>query len=459
MESIRIRLMSAARVKAEDFHKSQSGAVALACLAALMIIFMSALILYDAGQIARDKIDVQNAADTSAYSASALKARTMNMIAYTNVAKRSVVGMHNIYWGAYQAYIEWWAGRCSSCGPFNPGACIDCIINAPLVIVETVTDTLKYLIDTFGQYAADIAALEAYQVYMSALTPWWSWSEATVRAARNGGTVASTFPPPPGLLLTKIIDWVSMGMQLLGLGKPYNHSYEVDGMPTTKLSFAAAGMCAPFLTSVIGALEYQANVMIHQSRSQLGASKASVVYKGAYIYGPTIGCLLSFIGFGVAMFPHAPNAGSNNPGDLMAKSEITIAYKHEPDNENLRNKYSFMKQEYINGDAGNAAFAPTGHWALSRGEFFTPGEVDPSPWVAEWTAKLRPFTLPGEQASLGYDVNAMYHDVAPYLGLTAILGVLTQKGATSWSGAMDDAGAMEKMTRSMGNSTIDGYVK
>ena len=84
-------------------HRDESGAITLAALAACLILIMVGLTIWDAGRSARDKIDVQNAADTAAYSQAAVRARSMNMLAFTNVAKRSVAGMHSMYFGMWTA--------------------------------------------------------------------------------------------------------------------------------------------------------------------------------------------------------------------------------------------------------------------------------------------------------------------------------------------------------------------
>lgn len=71
------------------FHSNQSGAVALLCLAALLVLFMVGLTLWDAGEGARNKISAQMGADTAAYSQASVRARSMNMIAFANIGKRT----------------------------------------------------------------------------------------------------------------------------------------------------------------------------------------------------------------------------------------------------------------------------------------------------------------------------------------------------------------------------------
>lgn len=64
-------------------QKAQAMVVVLLFLTAMML---SLLVLFNTGQAARDKMEVQNAADAVAYSAAVLEARHLNFTAYTNRA-------------------------------------------------------------------------------------------------------------------------------------------------------------------------------------------------------------------------------------------------------------------------------------------------------------------------------------------------------------------------------------
>jgi len=88
------------------FNANQGGAVALMTMAALLIIMMMAWVVYDSGDAARDALDVQAAADTAAWSQSAVEARSMNMIAFANVGKRVTFGMTSFYQSLWLAYAE-----------------------------------------------------------------------------------------------------------------------------------------------------------------------------------------------------------------------------------------------------------------------------------------------------------------------------------------------------------------
>src|SRR5690554_5242355 len=99
----------------QRMHRDESGAIVLLCLAACMFLFMVGLLMYDAGKVARDKVDVQMAADTAAYSQAAVKARAMNSIAFANVGKRTISGIRNMYYTQFIHYLDWYQGQCSRC--------------------------------------------------------------------------------------------------------------------------------------------------------------------------------------------------------------------------------------------------------------------------------------------------------------------------------------------------------
>lgn len=81
------------------FHRQQSGAVALLSLAGALIIFMTALVMFDSGWASQEKMRVQTSADSAAFANAAVKARAMNSVAYMNVVKRSLTGMFEMYVG------------------------------------------------------------------------------------------------------------------------------------------------------------------------------------------------------------------------------------------------------------------------------------------------------------------------------------------------------------------------
>lgn len=89
------------------FHRDQSGAILVLMLAAFLILMMIAWTVYDSGDVAREKVKLQAAADTAAMSQASIKARSMNMLAYTNVSKRSIFAIHSVYLSHFLAYADW----------------------------------------------------------------------------------------------------------------------------------------------------------------------------------------------------------------------------------------------------------------------------------------------------------------------------------------------------------------
>lgn len=80
----------------------EGGAVALMSLAAMLIIIMIVLILFDLAELGVEKTHLQTATDASAYSQATVQARGMNMLAFANTGKRMTVGMSTTYISLYQ---------------------------------------------------------------------------------------------------------------------------------------------------------------------------------------------------------------------------------------------------------------------------------------------------------------------------------------------------------------------
>ena len=67
------------------FH-NQKGQAAILVLALVGVVFVCMIFLYQSGRITTEKMQLQNAADAAAFSASTLEARSLNFCAYTNRA-------------------------------------------------------------------------------------------------------------------------------------------------------------------------------------------------------------------------------------------------------------------------------------------------------------------------------------------------------------------------------------
>jgi hypothetical protein len=279
----------------KKFHRDESGAIAIFLMAAAMILTMMTFVIYDTGMVARDKMQVQAAADTAAVSQASIKARSMNMLAYSNVAKRSIFAANSSYLANLIAYAEWttfmygianslqgidtnlgsmaqgssvaWRNEISwdfsdysgrhtqlidflkgeSCGggdcnmwTLKPPtgdfvanlvssiiqAFIDFVVNGESLadVVEgfmaDLTDELRndWTVDmkdlisgdrapnewgglSKSRFGQDMEAIDNYQRYISAITPWWGWTEQLVKGIRNGATTAGSAPQPKVLQL------------------------------------------------------------------------------------------------------------------------------------------------------------------------------------------------------------------------------------------------------------------
>lgn len=100
------QIANQARVSLRKMEEDDSGAILLAALAGCLILFMLSLVLYDAGNASREKVRLQTATDSAAYSQAAIKARTLNTNAYTNVAKRSILGLQVTYHTSFSLFFS-----------------------------------------------------------------------------------------------------------------------------------------------------------------------------------------------------------------------------------------------------------------------------------------------------------------------------------------------------------------
>ena len=194
----------------ERMHQEQGGAIALMVLAATLIILMMSLVIYDAGEVSREKLEVQNAADVAVWSQTAVEARTMNMLAFANVGKKVTFGMTSYYKALMISYAELLAitvaaaTACWVANFFAAGALTELCrqitgfaAEIAYVLFEEAPDIAEFESNLNTDYfAADAESFDDYQSYMVSLAPWWSWSEGFVRGTRNGASVTSGWPVP-----------------------------------------------------------------------------------------------------------------------------------------------------------------------------------------------------------------------------------------------------------------------
>lgn len=225
-----------------NFHREQSGAVMILLLAAFLVLFMLALVLYDAGQSSRDKMRTQVAADTSAFAHSTVKARGMNMIVYGNIIKRMFYAYMHTYAAGWTALLGAFAIDDVLCVKLNADACSRVAKELAVIGAELAesTSNIAALVSPDGRSQREVAALDATQAYIAAITPWWAWVENVTRAYDNADAVTLTWPPPSSRI-TAVKDWINTGAavadKLVGTdivqALPSN-TYQTDRLPVVR---------------------------------------------------------------------------------------------------------------------------------------------------------------------------------------------------------------------------------
>lgn len=380
-------------------HRDEGGAVAVMCLAATLIVFMVGLIVYDTGKITRSKLDAQMAADTAAYSQAAVKARSMNMAAFSNVGKRTVVGIRNMYYFQYPAYVSWVSGQCSRCccGWFCGcwGACFNCFGNIPVLLAE-LPDWIAFAFSrNLGNdsITKHLSALDTFQSNLATFTPYWAYAEAIIRGGTNKGNFIGTYPQPNNATYGRL---------------PYSRAD--DNVHSTSMEACLTPTGFLNITTPGTALELERDFQVLKRQS---TSRPLVASQGprerVNIALAYLGCAAMMFGsdrkVGRPMFLTAPGEGS---ASLLSKSNFIWAYHSDPSlNRELRENYNFLSQDY----STNVSFTPQGGvWSMARSEVhFPPSAAPPSIgrtlddhgyWMFHpgWTGKLRPFSLVNERS-------------------------------------------------------------
>ncbi|MFU8803112.1 MAG: pilus assembly protein TadG-related protein [Bradymonadaceae bacterium] len=442
-------------------HGDEGGAVLLLSLAGILILMLMAWVVMDAGEATRKKLDAQAAADTAAFSQASVKARAMNMMAYSNIAKRSIVSIYALYEGMYFAYTFWLIEPNEECTATNdPAACAIVQRNAEVYNEESTRDYEAYKANT-KYYRADLQAIDNYQTYLEWMAPWWGWSEAVTRAQRNRATLATSYPPPPGsgrIMTPNLIQRVS---QAAGPGAGHNIANYVDQLPVVPGSLDDL-----FHTGMRGnkawlEFEHPLNIKHHKERSQADAAEDHVIQPGGTRYF-TLGMVRAERELGRFANPRKLKTylDANSDRWLHDTSNIVFVFLEG------QGTYSTMRQKYSVPDGGEydpnqdstrmKSYRPEGYWAMARGEISYHHEDEPDLWRAAWTARLRPVALPDEHWQGGYDLNSVFHATLNQLAFSALIG---SRGIDSVDRLFDDLVYMERVTRAMGQSTVEGTGK
>lgn len=395
------------------FHKSQSGAVALLMLAAAMILFMCALVMYDAGMIIRDKTDVNVAADTAAYSQAAVEARSMNMIAFANIGKRTVVGIHNMYYFQYPMYLLWWLGQCSRCccgwycGCWTE--CFNCFGNlidgSP--IMEAI-DWASFLSD--DDLEKNLEDLDKFQDDLRKYSAYWGLGEAMTRGARNGANMVLGYPPPSNTTYAPL---------------PLQRGSKTEAC-------LAPAIISDNPVTIVTLLEWYSNFQDLKNRS---TSSPNIASEGpaerVNIMWSFLACLTVSPSEGK---PFYNAASSNSSADMAKRSNYIYAYRVAADLDGvLRDNYGIMPGEYT--PPTGVTMPRGGVWSMARGEFYFPPENKPSTifdgahdmWMFHpgWYGKIRPLTLPNEKPPVEH--TTMFQQALP-LGAALAMSIFNMTG-------------------------------
>ncbi len=397
MEQIRHLL---GRLQAE-----QSGAIALALLASILILFMSALIIYDAGVAAQDKMDTQIGADSAAYSHTVVKARSMNMIAYANTIKRMLFSYLATYINAWLTILARWAYHASQCFKWLPSipSCITWAAAIPMIIAEGIEMIVTNMPSMGGipwtsdgaRSRAELHALENYSKYMFAITPWWAYVEGVLRGMTNGAMMTAAWPPP-GYTLTQINSAISpivgpidsaLGTNVMGM-LPGSTSH-TDVLPINRrdtdstwssvsdpfqygsgAGFMAAGKyCIDWIWSMESIVTGAQTVL--ESNSDPSGWKTIFVGVQASPIG-SIGCMFaawSYNDDGYQDWRINENAASSKQRWLASTGSLHIAYTpragRNDSEDGARRKYMYMSRE---AGLNRSLYANEGYFAMAKSE-------------------------------------------------------------------------------------------
>ncbi len=444
------------------------------CLAAALILLLMSWLIFDAILVTNHKIDTQGSADMAAFSQASVKSRSMNMMAFSNVGKRSIVGVHSVYQSmmlAYRDYMIAWIAECTADMSTCDYEALEA--NYELYNRERENDYSVYVGTNEAYYIADLRALDNYQKYVMAMTPWWGWSEAVGRAQRNGATLASSIPVPQGVPYGIVPNLLNDVASAVGPNTAFNFYSETDRLPLERGVFMEDRESCPGFRSMVSdgmiandgwiSGEHGSNVQIHRENSELRAASDEVIERGAsFGANGTMSAGLALMAEMVGMCqdslaaPYFLTTHSTEASWLAATSNLVLTYRHEPEYfENMRDKYRVPPEDYEFDQSSPAGrlYRPEGYWGMARSEISFQGEGAPDSWAPAWTARMRPVALPGEFREASFDLNGMYHSTLAHLALAAMLHDDVTNGTQD---ILKDLVFMERATRGMGQSTIDG---
>ncbi len=443
--------------KLQSFKRDEGGAVFILVLAAFLILFMVGMTLFDTGVAAGDKMSAQISADATAYSHSVIKARSMNAIVYANIIKRTYFSFLSTHTTAMMAIAAHGAAATKKCKDswFFSWACPEAAMMGLLLAAETL-ETLFTNGPTMGSvlwgtenFAEELLALDTYQRYMHAITPWWASVESILRGAQNGGVTAVVWPPPP-TDADAIKDAVATVAEYVGMTDALaSFSLNVDTLPiarrdksgdpwTTVASVYDFDVEIGFVDgyddhlsycqSYIASFEHisHASKVLRDSTDSFFWRSWKSRFRSASML-PFAGCLMAHTMYANEGYldwrikdNFAENSGTK---DAWAQASSNISFSYRPrqgrmDSDGARKKYDILsapEHDYVRNDD----FDVDGFFAMARSElvYKQPFEIlatpafggglsvlanrlgiqkTPDMWSPRWKGRLRPFLVPGE---------------------------------------------------------------
>jgi hypothetical protein len=155
---------------------NQQGQASVFVLVLLGVVLVSAIFLYQSGRITSEKMQLQNAADSAAFGALTLEARSLNFAAYTNramianeVAVGQLIGM--LSWADQltqaEEYADIYTGAIEAIGAVISAALAVETAGVGLATVEAVVNIITTIIDTVAGVMTAVG--EAMEIVLDAI--------------------------------------------------------------------------------------------------------------------------------------------------------------------------------------------------------------------------------------------------------------------------------------------------
>jgi hypothetical protein len=413
-----------------DLNRGQGGAVAIMVLAALLIAFMISLVIYDTGKIARDKLEVQAAAETAAWSHTAVEARSMNTIAFANIGKKLIVGMNSYYDALVKSYVILAAIVlaviiiCAIASIIGVGAaCLDPAIEMGVALAKIFANEAEDIGKFYGGdmksfFKDDLKALDNYQVYMASITPWWAWMEGYLRGARNGAMGIGTFPAPENKASSIIGAIPSLG------GLLPTASNVFDKLPARRApgaNDAKKQLCDRLWSEgdvIINALDYVIKSIIENTGTYEVIIIAITALLAMTLTKSSCNGFMSGR-FGEPSWPFEIPKPGNAAAWQLATSNLVFAFRPNASIKTDKNKYNFLKFDYDKSAATSANFSwdATGSWALARAEIAFQDDFAPDLWHTNWSSRMRPVALGDEWTQAGVKPSSAAMDALVFIAI------------------------------------------